>query len=574
MSISTGGMFQSPAFTDDHSDFIFPDTSDVQLDWDTAYQEAMGNTDERMKDAVVQPTRADLQAPGIEVIGRGDISETRFDSYQVANGIHHDRIKRDTDEIYYGTSQSAVGMFDPNFLLPSSTQQPLVQQMPCSLPPPYQSYFQHDPGQAMPPRQTSNRTTAPAEAQFPSQRVVFRNLAQAKAAMAARPLDRPWNAPRNDHTIPCNNQERALYVIALLDAMKNSAKCSDKRDAPAFRNRWMPDGSHKPNPQHMKMVCWKLVDIAERLHREGPSSLSIYDSEAMKTVWKSRGLTFAGRIQKLVELLRLSKARCFSLLKGESLYTTVGAPAQKYSSTTTNFDQNGKRDELIAAGRPLVKKKKAANLSAHQNDVPKAEGTAYVNGRGKSGGTPPPTLGPHQRRTANLAPNMAFRTPMVMPTPSLPPSASHELPARHQFENSNIKAENFNYLHHVRGKADLKEPKRSVGTTESIVTLRHAPVEYHQPQPVPRIDGYSHFGALRPATFAQPTALPCDMEAHVMSPNMQTPVEPYSINGHPDWSRLHSVHAGLHLPLPKRSADDTGLDAGSARPSQHPRDRL
>ncbi|KAF1833872.1 hypothetical protein BDW02DRAFT_473501, partial [Decorospora gaudefroyi] len=190
-----------------------------------------------------------------------------------------------------------------------------------------------------------------ATASAPSNGLAFASLAQAEASMLTRHLDKDWRSPINDATMPRNDQDRALHVANLLAAMKDTSACTDKPEPAAFKNRWGPAATRKPNASQMEKVCWKLVDIAERLHKHGPASLSIYDAEALQTVWKSRALTFGERMASLGALLRLSKARCFSLLKGEVLETTVGAPAQKVAGTKTNFCQNGRRKVIMDAGR-------------------------------------------------------------------------------------------------------------------------------------------------------------------------------------------------------------------------------
>lgn len=163
------------------------------------------------------------------------------------------------------------------------------------------------------PSQTAETVSARGNAH----KLAFRNLAEAKEAMLSRHLDEVWSAPTGDSTIPTNDEERAKYVAELLEAMKDTSSFSDKSDTPAFISRWTPNAINAPDPTHMEKVCWQLVNVAERLHIDGPASLPIYDKLALATARKSRLLTFAERMRHLSALLRLSKSRCFSLLKGK-----------------------------------------------------------------------------------------------------------------------------------------------------------------------------------------------------------------------------------------------------------------
>jgi hypothetical protein len=193
--------------------------------------------------------------------------------------------------------------------------------------------------------------------------LTFRNLAEAKETVH-RHIDSDWLPPGNDGTIPTTDQERAAYVSELLEAMKDTSACSDNRDKARFIKCCTPGTTKALHQEQLEKVCWQLVDIAEKLHVNGPVSLSIYDKTALDTVRKSRFLTFARRMHHLCALLRLSKSRCFSLLKGENLETTVGAPAQRYSGTLVNDHQNGNRQKYIKEGRSAVKGKEGMKKTA------------------------------------------------------------------------------------------------------------------------------------------------------------------------------------------------------------------
>ncbi|KAI4952373.1 hypothetical protein J4E91_002842 [Alternaria rosae] len=195
--------------------------------------------------------------------------------------------------------------------------------------------------------------------------LAFRNLAEAKDSMLNRYIEKDWVAPADDSTIPTTDEERAEYVAELLAAMKDTSSCPEKQDKFRFIDRLAP-GAKQFHADQMEKVCWQLVDTAVNLHVIGPKSFSIYDTTPLKTMWQSRFLTFGERMGHLCALLRLSKSRCFSLIKGENLETTVGAPAQRYSGTLLNNHQNENRQEYIQQGRTIVKEKKATTSPEDQ----------------------------------------------------------------------------------------------------------------------------------------------------------------------------------------------------------------
>ncbi|KAF2124383.1 hypothetical protein P153DRAFT_257745, partial [Dothidotthia symphoricarpi CBS 119687] len=187
-----------------------------------------------------------------------------------------------------------------------------------------------------------------------ARQLAFMNLAQAEAAMADRVIEQRWNPPVYDPTLPQNDSDRVEWVKRLLGAMQDTSICDDKKDSDTFKNRWLNPHIPFHNPQAMEKVCWKLLDIAERLHELGPAALDVYDSTALKEVKKSRDLKFGERLEGVCTLLRLTKARCDKMMKGEGLDMAVGCPLQKISLSKMNHGQNGKRQKYIEKGRPMV----------------------------------------------------------------------------------------------------------------------------------------------------------------------------------------------------------------------------
>lgn len=214
-------------------------------------------------------------------------------------------------------------------------------------------------------------------------RLRFANLAQAEAAMADRKVEHNWTPPVDDATLPETDSDRIEWVVELLNAMEDISVCNDKKDSDTFKNRWANPHTQFHNPQAMEKVCWKLLNIAERLHHAGPAVLEVYDSTAMKDVKKSRDLKFGNRMEAICQLLRHSKARCDKLMKGEGLDLAVGCPLQKLSLSIMNHGQNNKRQQYIEEGRVKIKgkdnvgkmkgKKKANNADETSEGSPEGE---------------------------------------------------------------------------------------------------------------------------------------------------------------------------------------------------------
>jgi len=181
----------------------------------------------------------------------------------------------------------------------------------------------------------------------------FANHAQAQQAFAQREVPSNWHSPHPDTSIPQTQADREKYITDMLSAIADTRTCQDSSTVESYQGRWagLAQGRSPYTSQQMETVCWKLLDIAEKLHAQGPGSLRIFDQAKLRTVYKSRKLNFAQRIQFLCDLMQLSKSRCETLLAFDDLEMTVGAPAQMISMAKTNKKQNLKRQEYLVKGR-------------------------------------------------------------------------------------------------------------------------------------------------------------------------------------------------------------------------------
>lgn len=178
-------------------------------------------------------------------------------------------------------------------------------------------------------------------------------------AMAAMPSP-DWSPPINDDTLPTSDAHRQQWVQKLLDAV-NNVKNTQGNKGKDFKKRWT-DPVKGPSNYYLFLdkliLCWNIEDLVERLHRVGPSALHSFDDNFWESAGRTRSWTFQHRMNRIIELLTVSKTRCDSLLGGSSLQNIVANPGERAVATRTQARQNAKRGKTLKAGR-VAKKRKA-----------------------------------------------------------------------------------------------------------------------------------------------------------------------------------------------------------------------
>jgi hypothetical protein len=183
----------------------------------------------------------------------------------------------------------------------------------------------------------------------------FSSLSQAIAAMPFRDYWRPVT----DHTIPTNDLQRQQWVLLLLQAINNTTNVCDAQGL-VFQNRWYKPGvgpSTFYSAESKEILAWDILALVEALHREGGSVLVAFNQQFWTQAKKERHWTFSERMQKITELLAISKARCDKLLAGAGLQSVVSRPEDLIKTTRSNGVQNGKRQRILEAGRAAKKAK-------------------------------------------------------------------------------------------------------------------------------------------------------------------------------------------------------------------------
>ncbi|KAH7406369.1 hypothetical protein DE146DRAFT_629705 [Phaeosphaeria sp. MPI-PUGE-AT-0046c] len=152
-----------------------------------------------------------------------------------------------------------------------------------------------------------------------------------------------------DSTIPQNDEQIKDAVKTVLGAIKDVAHAKDSNSR-AFKSRWVDNAQHPYSDEVLETTSWRIVNLCVKLHREGPSALSIGDPHYLPQIKKSAHLKFADRIKTIATLLIEWKARCDGVIKGDTLQTVVAAPIEAFKSAGSNSVGNKTRANRIKLG--------------------------------------------------------------------------------------------------------------------------------------------------------------------------------------------------------------------------------
>jgi hypothetical protein len=209
--------------------------------------------------------------------------------------------------------------------------------------------------------------TAPAQ-DPPHPSDIVNSLSQAMNEMP--PQD--WHCPKDDATLPATDEDREQWVQMLLNAMNNLDGIEGnqgQKNQKSLQKRWRGPltGPDYYLPVDKLILCWTIEDLAERLHRLGPSVFHSFDANFWHQAAKTRNWTFEDRMTWIIELLRVSKTRCDSLLGGSGLQGIVANPAEKLDATRAQAKQNEKRGETLRLGR-AIKKQESDRVTKRQKE--------------------------------------------------------------------------------------------------------------------------------------------------------------------------------------------------------------
>lgn len=236
---------------------------------------------------------------------------------------------------------------------------------------------------------TTQKAQPPTKAQVPAQMtqaiaaavpsaMEFKSFAEAKQTAATRVILHNYTPPINDSSLPKDDDDATskVYIRQMYDAYVDITQCIDRATVANFNSHFATLSSDPPTSPitsvMISTICWHLLTIAIDLHTRGPVSLNIYDPAKLKNVYTYRNLTFKARIDAVCELLKLSKARCASLLKLDGLEMVVANAPMLCRQTKTNHSSNGHRQGYLATGNDAVAGKKR---DASEMDSDEAEKT-------------------------------------------------------------------------------------------------------------------------------------------------------------------------------------------------------
>jgi len=192
-----------------------------------------------------------------------------------------------------------------------------------------------------------------AIAAAPPQSMHFANFAEAQQAAATRVIHHNYHPVANDSSFPQDQAARTFYIRRLYDAFADITQCIDSATVANFDLRWttLSSGTSPYTPAMITTVCHALLAIAINLHTHGPICLNVYDQGKLENVYKSLDLTFRARIDKVCELMRISKARWGNLLKFEGLEMVAATAPLLIRQTRSNYHHNRNRQDDLVAGK-------------------------------------------------------------------------------------------------------------------------------------------------------------------------------------------------------------------------------
>jgi hypothetical protein len=189
------------------------------------------------------------------------------------------------------------------------------------------------------------------DAELPDYRQVALSYATRDAAAAAAaqkladPLVAYFRSANEDDSIPKTDDERLEIIRNLFGAMKDVSRANDI-DSPVVQSRWGADAGKSYDDVDIEATCWEIVNLAERLHVEGPSALSIRDPNYVTHIKNCADLTFIQRMRVITTIAFQWKARCDGLIKGDTVQTLVAAPLEALQSAVNNWKANKERTSL------------------------------------------------------------------------------------------------------------------------------------------------------------------------------------------------------------------------------------
>ncbi|KAF9690709.1 hypothetical protein EKO04_011441 [Ascochyta lentis] len=198
-----------------------------------------------------------------------------------------------------------------------------------------------------------------------------------------------WNPTVDNSAIPETDEDQRPYVKILKEAMMDTSQAKDSVGSNTpFTKRWsaaaLAKNGFPRSTTEMEATCWDLVEMAVKLHKDGPGFLKVHDQRLQNKLEAEQDLTFEQRIDTMVTVMLLSKARVDKLLKHENLGSFVGHPMDILKSTKGNRAHNIKRKDQNQKGK-LAQEKEKELAAAAAAAAAGSDATSAVVGSAEAG---------------------------------------------------------------------------------------------------------------------------------------------------------------------------------------------
>ncbi|KAE8367315.1 hypothetical protein BDV27DRAFT_155022 [Aspergillus caelatus] len=159
----------------------------------------------------------------------------------------------------------------------------------------------------------------------------------------ANESQRPSVRLPEDPTIPHTQIQKRAIVKQMCNAMASTHRAQDNK--PMIK----PFRDNRYSDRRMEAACWQVLETAIERHTFGPL-LSAFDVKAKN----HEMVTFATRIDKIIECLMLHKTICKHLLDPLYVYHFVDDPVQAEKRVVANRLLNKRKGEVMNAGKQVL----------------------------------------------------------------------------------------------------------------------------------------------------------------------------------------------------------------------------
>jgi hypothetical protein len=194
--------------------------------------------------------------------------------------------------------------------------------------------------------------------QTPDNATIFTSLEQVNEWREEEKLKASRNnqVPENENELPRTPEEKAAIVKLLFKAFKTTVEAQSNADV------LKPFNNHTHSNAHVEAVCWQLLEGAIERSKGGPLCYAYEPGKPVKSA-SDRNLSFAQRIDNLIQALMLEKSVGINLLRAPKVCDAVDYPSWLGKRTSNNRNLNNKKAEIAKLG-----KKKLEELTTEDTD--------------------------------------------------------------------------------------------------------------------------------------------------------------------------------------------------------------